>query len=50
MTDITYEQVVYICDRKACKKCHPECMHTSNIDHAVNFKKVSDGKWMEKER
>ena len=28
--------ILYICDRKACKNCHEECKHTINIEHAVN--------------
>jgi hypothetical protein len=30
--------VFFLCDRKACDKCHPECTHTADISHAVNFK------------
>lgn len=29
--------VFYVCDRKACKTCNPDCKHTSNIEHAKNF-------------
>ena len=28
--------VLYICDRKACENCHEECMHTSDIEHAIH--------------
>lgn len=32
--------VVYICDRKACKICHyPSCEHTHDISHAKNFER-----------
>lgn len=31
--------ILYICDRKACKRCNPECHHTTDIKHAYNFKK-----------
>ena len=32
--------ILYICDRKACKICcNPECYHTTDINHAYNFKK-----------
>ena len=31
--------VLYLCDGKACEVCSPECNHTSDISHAVNFKK-----------
>ena len=37
MSDI---DILYICDRKACKICcNPECHHTTDINHAYNFKK-----------
>lgn len=35
--------IYFLCDRKACKDCDSkwsECMYTSDIKHAVNFKKV----------
>lgn len=32
--------VFYICDRTACESCNPDCNHTSDITHAVNFYKV----------
>ena len=28
--------VLYICDRKACENCYEECMHTSDIEHAIH--------------
>lgn len=28
--------IFYLCDRKACEKCHEECHHTSDIKHAVH--------------
>ena len=31
--------VFYICDRKACANCSPECFHTTDISHAKNFTK-----------
>lgn len=32
-------EVLYICDRKRCgKKCRGYCNHTSDIQHAANFK------------
>lgn len=36
--------VLYICDRKACGEfCpNPECVHTTNIEHALSFKKVAE--------
>lgn len=31
--------IAYICDRKQCANCsYPECRHTTNIEHAVNYK------------
>ena len=41
---------LYICDRKKCgERCSPECTHTSDIDHAVNFE--FDGyEYIEKDR
>ena len=32
--------VFYICDRTACESCSPDCNHTSDITHAVNFYKL----------
>lgn len=30
--------ILYLCDRKACKKCSfPQCCHTTDIRHATNF-------------
>lgn len=49
-------KVAYLCDRLACSDCsYPECKHTTDISHAVNFTIVSsDGetieKYIEKER
>ncbi len=31
--------VFYICDRRACQTCSDDCMHTSDITHAKNFRK-----------
>ena len=32
-------EVLYLCDRKACKVCKPEqCRHTTDVNHAVNFR------------
>lgn len=30
-------KIFYLCDRRACEKCAPECRHTPDIRHAVNF-------------
>lgn len=45
-------RVAYICDGRECEGgCNePECHHTCNIEHAKNFKRVTDGKWMEVEQ
>ncbi len=41
MNDIV---ITYLCDRKACTNCMaPECMHTMDIRHAVNFEARSIG-------
>lgn len=29
--------ILYICDRKKCPNCQPECEHTKDISHAKNF-------------
>jgi hypothetical protein len=29
--------IYYICDRKACANCDPNCKHTNKIAHAKNF-------------
>ena len=45
------ETVAYICDGEACEKgCSSGagfCFHTTDVRHAVNFKEVSPGKFME---
>lgn len=28
---------VYVCDRRACNTCNPDCRHTTDIRHAENF-------------
>lgn len=30
-------QTFYLCDRRACDDCNPNCNHTSNVEHAKNF-------------
>ena len=32
----------YLCDRRACEVCTPDCTHTSDIRHANNFRIVAD--------
>lgn len=43
------ERIAYVCDRKRCERCSPECHHTTDIHHAVNFTKQegADDCWME---
>lgn len=47
-------QVAYVCDKKACNggcpgRLDPDypCRHTTDIEHAVNFMRVSDDKYFE---
>ncbi|MEG2332811.1 MAG: hypothetical protein RSB62_11005 [Bacteroides sp.] len=35
-------KVLYICDRRACNQCNPECMHTNDISHAKDFELLHD--------
>ena len=42
VTDKIIKKVLYICDRRACNKCDPECIHTSDISHAKNFELFDD--------
>lgn len=36
--------VLYLCDRRACKKCsYPRCSHTRDIHHAKNFSRGRGG-------
>lgn len=34
---------LYLCDKRACKHCSPECRHTKDITHAKNFNLGIDG-------
>ncbi len=41
-------KVYYLCDRKRCQNCsYPFCKHTSDVTHAINFKKDDDGIFVE---
>lgn len=31
------EEFHYLCDGKRCETCSPECYHTSDLTHAINF-------------
>lgn len=33
-------KVLYICNRKQCKNCDPNCNHTSDIEFAKNYKTI----------
>jgi hypothetical protein len=36
--------ILYLCNKKACKNCHPEdCRHTSKIENAASFEKGANG-------
>lgn len=42
--------ILFLCDKEACENCrseNKECIYTSDIRHAVNFKKVN-GHYTEK--
>lgn len=41
------EQVLYQCDRRACERCDGSCGLTSDIAHAVNFRRGDFGGWIE---
>lgn len=42
-------KITYVCDREACTVCsNPDCTHTTNIKHAVNFTEVKPGLFVEK--
>ncbi len=41
--------VFYICDRQRCEECFSECKRTTDITHAINFERLSNGKYIEKE-
>ncbi|MGN0180390.1 MAG: hypothetical protein ACI4DY_13285 [Monoglobaceae bacterium] len=43
------KKLYYICDRRACETCRPECTHTSDIRHAENFELTPNGSFAEKE-
>lgn len=43
-------EVAYTCDQQQCANCSAEegfCYHTTDIHHAVNFKEVAPGRFME---
>lgn len=50
-TEGTNKNIVYVCDKHGCSTnkegCYVFCHHTSDISHALNFKEVSPGFFME---
>lgn len=43
-------RVLYLCDRRSCQKCNPDCFLTSDIRHAVNFELNQRGHFTETRR
>lgn len=48
ITHLERDEILYLCDRRACPECSPECRHTTDISHAKNFEKRFD-MYVEKE-
>ena len=45
---MTDQRIAFICDRKKCKNCYSECLHTTDINHAANFEKtLAPDTWFE---
>ena len=40
---------LYICDRRACDRCNPDCKHTTDIRHAYHFEVGHFGGFVESE-
>lgn len=38
-------KVLYLCDRRACSCCNPECSHTIDITHAADFYNENGNFW-----
>lgn len=38
-------RVAYICDRRKCEDCHPECDHTTDVGHAASFDRTGGDYW-----
>lgn len=34
-------KIFYLCDRKKCEGCGPDCEHTSDVCHAANFRRFA---------
>lgn len=41
-------EILYVCDRKACENCNPFCYYTADIEHAVEFRKTDSGDYVQK--
>ena len=44
---VSAPNVLYECDRCACKTCNPDCHNTHDINHAVNFVRGQFGGFIE---
>ena len=44
---VSAPNVLYECDRRACKTCNPDCHNTHDINHAVNFVRGQFGGFIE---
>lgn len=33
--EVEVKGIMFICDRKACNPCNPECTHTARVGHAI---------------
>jgi len=44
---VSRPNVLYECDRRACKTCNPDCHNTHDIEHAVNFVRSQFGGFIE---
>ena len=36
-TDSDGNEILFLCDQRACEVCYPECRHTNDIRHAKGF-------------
>lgn len=43
------QKVLYLCDKRdVCPQCSEECDHTTDIAHARNFERLTEGVYIEK--
>lgn len=48
--DMCDPSIVYICDGAKCDVCsNKQCKYTADIDHALNFKKMENEKYIERD-